>query len=192
MSDANSPHEFQTVTSTALLEGLRSPDRDSVWIQFDGRYRPLITRYAQQALLAFFTAYGDGKYDREKGRLRQWLFGIARNQILSVRRKLRGQERQIIDASGETRIADRIPDEDEQEAIWEREWQEALLRQCLEEVRKEFDPKTLEVFELFAWKGKPAQEVAEQFDMTANAVFLVKHRVLKRIKTLLPDMEEIW
>ena len=38
----------------------------------------------------------------------------------------------------------------------------------------------------------PAQEVGERLDMTPNAVFIVKSRILKRIRELMPDMEKIW
>jgi RNA polymerase sigma-70 factor, ECF subfamily len=197
---------LQTMTSTALLEGLKAPDNSTVWLEFDNRDRPMITRYArrfgltdqdaqdaaQQTLIAFCDSYRQGKYDRDKGRLRIWLFGIARNQILNTRRKKRGREVQVADASQATGFFDKVEDEDQLEQAWNEEWRQAVLRQCLEAVRKEFDGKTVEAFELFAWKGLPAQEVAEQLGMTANAVFLVKHRVMKRIRELLPAMEDIW
>jgi DNA-directed RNA polymerase specialized sigma24 family protein len=99
---------------------------------------------------------------------------------------------QVVDASGETQFFNRVEDEGEMAELWEQEWREAVLRQCLEEIRREFDAKTLEAFELFAWKGKSAQEVGEKLDMSANAVFLVKHRVMKRIKALVPKMEEVF
>jgi len=200
------PAFLQTVTSTAILEGLKEPGNSAVWSEFDNRYRPMIVRYArrfglsdqdaqdaaQQTLIAFCDSYRQGKYDRDKGRLRIWLFGIARNQILNTRRKRKGREVQIPDASQATHFFDKIEDEDQLQQAWDEEWRQAVLRQCLEAVRKEFDGKTVEAFELFAWKGVPAQKVAEQLGMTANAVFLVKHRVMKRIRELLPTMEEIW
>lgn len=206
MAEQQDPPHLQTVTSTFLLEGLRQPGNDTVWAQFDQRYRPMIVSYArrlglgeddaqdaaQQTLIAFNTSYQDGKYEREKGRLRTWLFGIARNQILNARRRRQKREVQVVDASGETQFFNRVEDEGEMAELWEQEWREAVLRQCLEEIRREFDAKTLEAFELFAWKGKSAQEVGEKLDMSANAVFLVKHRVMKRIKALVPKMEEVF
>ena len=44
---------------------------------------------AQQTLIAFCNAYQQDKYQKEKGRLRVWLFGIARNQIRNLVRKNR-------------------------------------------------------------------------------------------------------
>jgi DNA-directed RNA polymerase specialized sigma24 family protein len=50
----------------------------------------------------------------------------------------------------------------------------------------------VEAFELFAKDGLSAQEVAEQLGMTTNAVYLAKQHILKRIRELLPYMEEAY
>lgn len=206
MSNQPDPAITQTITSTYLLEGLKHADNATVWQQFVERYRPLIVRYAmrlglnesdaqdaaQQALIAFCSAYQEGKYNREKGRLRVWLFGIARNQILNTRRRRRDREVQVAGDSQATHFFARVEDENVMEQAWDEEWRQAVLRQCLEAVRREFDGRTVEAFELFAWKGVPAQKVADQLGMTPNAVFLVKHRVMKRIRELLPQMEDVW
>ena len=197
---------FRTATNTSLLDGLRDPTNRTVWQGFVERYRPLIERFAlrrgfdeadaqdvaQQTLIAFCIAYQEGKYDRDKGRLRFWLFGIARNQIRTLRKRPR-REVQTTDETSQTGLINRIPDDDsDMEKHWDEEWRAAVLRQCLDEVRREFDAKSIEAFELFAWKGLPAQQVGECLGLTPNAVFIVKHRIMKRIKELLPAMEEIW
>lgn len=198
--------QLNTITNTVLLEGLRDAGNRSVWSQFVGRYQPLIVKYArrfglhdadaedaaQQALIAFCGAYQEGKYEREKGRLRVWLFGIARNQIRNAIKKGRRREVQITDNSTGTDFFARNLDDDTFERLWEEEWREAVLRQCLQEVAREFDPKTIEAFELFAWKGQTAQAVAERLGVTPNAVFIAKHRIMKRIRELMPKMEDIW
>lgn len=203
--ESESPN-LNTVTNTILLEGLRSPGNKTLWSTFVDRYRPMIVKYAQrfglpeadaqdaaqQALIAFCTAYQDGKYDREQGRLRVWLFGIARNQIRNVAKKRRRREVQIVEDGTDTDFFARLNDDDHLERVWEEEWRNAVLKQCLEEVRREVEPKSVEAFELFAWKGWPAQKVADHLGMTPNAVFIAKHRIMKRIKELLPAMEDTW
>jgi DNA-directed RNA polymerase specialized sigma24 family protein len=106
MTEEESADIFQTVTNTRLLNGLRDPDNRGIWHDFVGRYHPMIVRFAvrqgmreadaqdiaQQTLMTFCTAYQRGKYEREQGRLRYWLFGIARNEIRNARKKLRRHE----------------------------------------------------------------------------------------------------
>lgn len=195
---------LNTMTSTSMLDGLRRPDNHTVWEEFVNRYRPMIVKYAfrfglnpqeaedaaQHTLIAFCNSYQQGKYDPAQGRLRVWLFGIARNQMLNFIKRRRDREVQVIDASADTNFFARQPDDDQFEKAWEEEWRDAVLKQCFEEIRREFDAKSLEAFELFATQGLPAQEVGERLGMTANAVFLVKHRIMKRIKELLPKMED--
>jgi RNA polymerase sigma factor (sigma-70 family) len=194
---------FTTITTSFMLERLKNPDDRGIWQQFVERYRPMIIRCArrfglgdedaqdaaQHTLMAFFTAYRDGKYDREKGRLRHWLFGIARHWILNVFEKQRHREVGIPAQTDHTGFFARIPGDDRLEEIWEHEWRETTLQQCLAQVRQEFDAKTFRAFEMFAHEGLPARQVAEQLGMTSNAVFIAKHRVLKRIRELLPEME---
>jgi len=206
VADENPQFRLNTVTNTELLDGLRRPDNRIVWQQFVARYRPMIERYAvrfglsavdaqdaaQQTLIEFCTAYQAGKYDREQGRLRSWLFGIARNQMRHQRRRKMRQERQVIDETSETGFFGRLPDDDEFEKAWDEEWRRSVLEQCLDEVRRDVDARTVEAFELFAWQGLSAQEVAERLEMTPNAVFIAKHRILRRIRELAREMERVW
>ena len=89
-----------TRTTTHLLEGLFDPAADSVWQEFDRRYRPIIVGLArkmgladedaadvaQETLVRFIKAYRAGQYHREKGRLRSWIIGIAIYRIADARR----------------------------------------------------------------------------------------------------------
>lgn len=206
MPKSQADPRLQTVTNTILLEGLRDAGNKTVWRSFVERYRPIIVRYAkraglpeadaqdaaQHALIAFCTSYQEGKYAREQGRLRHWLFGIARNQIRNTMRKRPKREVQVTGQADETDYFEQVCGEDDGEKIWEQEWRDAVLKQCLMEVSGEFDAKSLEAFELFACRGMSAKEVGERLDMTPNAVFIAKHRVMKRLRELVPRMEEAW
>lgn len=206
MDEDSAPISLNTATSTSLLEGLGERDNRTIWHQFVERYRPMIAGYAhrmglgsedaedaaQATLIAFCEAYQAGRYEREKGRLRSWLFGIARNQIRNTMKKRRHREVQVVGDSRQTDFFARIEDGDELEQLWDQQWRDAVLRQCMAEVRNEVDAQSIEAFELFARQGWSAQKVADHLGMTANAVFLVKHRILKRIRELMPRMEEIW
>lgn len=198
----------RTTTSTQLLEGLRDPKNDTVWRHFVERYRPMLVGYAmnafhfdttdaedaaQVALAAFAKAYRRGQYDREKGRLRNWLFGIATNRLNDLaRKKARVREVQVGSQTDGAGLIPSIAAEDQLELMWEEEWRRAVYGHCMEEVRFQFDPKTVRAFEMYTQNGLAAGQVAEKLGMTANAVYLARHHVLKRIREMLPRIENIW
>ncbi len=187
-----------TVTSTTLLDGLKDPGNATVWRQWVERYRPLVVSaarrmglsaadaedVAQNALLAFAEAYRLGRYESAQGRLRSWLMGIVRNQVL------RWRQRAPLGDGPEP------PDEPaaagELEAIWEEEWRAAVLRHCLGLVRGEFEPRTIEAFERFALREEPARMVGGALGLSENAVFGAKRRVLRRLQELEPLLDEVF
>ena len=194
-----------TVTNTDLLNGLKDPKNESVWQAYVERYRPLVVSYAcrvgiaqeeaediaQGSLLEFSSDYRAGKYDRTRGRLRSWLFGIVQHQIGRWRRaKHRNRVQALSDAHKEE--IESLSDEDDTSKTWEAEWNAAILRECLNQIRREIQPTTFRAFELFVLQDRPAEEVAQELGMSANAVFKAKRRVADRIKDLLPLMDAIW
>ncbi len=207
MSEPRQELTLTTVTSTHLLDGLKDSGNRTVWRHYVDRYRPLVVAYAcrvgmdradaediaQQSLVAFATAYQDGKYDRDRGRLRHWLFGIVRKQLLNRHRKRRRREVQVAGSgSDETDFFQAIGGANQLEEVWEQQWREAVIHQVLQEIRHEVEPKTIQAFELFAFKEWSAQQVAKHLDITPNAVFGAKRRVLHRIREVFAQVEEIW
>ena len=190
-----------TTTSTQLLCALREEGNQTAWRDYTDRYRPMLLRYArrvgidadaaedvaQQTLVAFSAAYRAGKYERESGRLRDWLFGIARNEIRTWRRR---QRRDRTTGGNGEELAD-LPNvhEDEFSALWEAEWRGAVLQHCLDLMREEVEPITLRAFELFALQGHSAREVAGELGLSENAVYGAKRRVLRRLREFMTEVE---
>lgn len=196
-----------SITTSHLLDGLKDPHNQAVWHAYVSRYRPLVIQYgirlglsptdaedaAQLSLIEFCTSYQADKYDRSRGRLRDWLFGIARNQVLNYRRRQVARGPKLIgDGSSGTDFFQTIPDEDSMAKVWEEEWRQAVMQQCLATVRAEVEQRTFEAFELFALQGLAAEEVSAKLGITANAVFGAKRRVLRRIRELLPALQDEW
>lgn len=201
ISAPGDPLPSSTITATLLLEGLKDPANARVWQEYVDRYRPLIVRYAQrlgvaamdaddvaqQTLLTFCSAYRAGKYDRERGRLRTWLFTIAHSQIMNWRRA--GRARAV--HAGSDLLAN-LPDADDSGALWEEEWRDAVLRECLSRIRNEVSETTFEAFRRFVLEERSAKDVAAELGTSQNAVFLAKRRVLERVRQLMPGVEETW
>jgi RNA polymerase sigma-70 factor (ECF subfamily) len=197
---------FTTVSSTILVQGLHEPNNESAWRQFSTRYEPMLLAFAcraglrdedaqdvvQETLVAFLEDFRQGKFDRDKGRLRSWLQGIAFNRIKRARRRLARREVQVVDPSGATGFMNRVPDDHELTDIFDAEWRRAVMAECLQEARRLVDAGTFKAFELYALKGWPAEKVAEHLGMSRNAVYISKTRVLSHLRELRPKMAEIW
>ncbi len=185
-------------TATALLDGLADRSNASVWLAFVERHQPLMVGYfrkvglsldeaeevAQLTLGEFAAAYARGAYDRRKGRLIDWLFGIARNQLANLRRSEARARRGIEHGHVEGCL------DDPNEAVWLDEWRQHMLRLCFEQLAEEVSLESLEAFRLFCIQGMPAAEVALSLNMTENAVYLNKRRMLRRIRELLDQLEQ--
>jgi RNA polymerase sigma factor (sigma-70 family) len=190
------------VTTTRLLEDLRESD-ETAWEQFVERFRRPIVRFArdmglgfddaedvaQETLADFIRAYREGQYDRGKGRLRAWLFGIAHRRVLNARRKIARAPRPVPPGQ-RTAFWNALSAEEVARKSWDAAWERGVLEQCVEQVRMEVEPATVRAFELFAIEGRPAADVARELDMSRNAVFIAKHRVLKRVMELRRELVE--
>lgn len=194
-----------TRTSTELLDGLMDSSDESIWREFDHRYRPLILSVArrlglsqmdaddiaQDTITAFLQGYRQSRYDRNKGRLRDWLCGIAANKIRQLYRRKKQQEKMITDNTLGAGFWDRMEDSHLKD-FWDEEWEKGILRCALETVRREVNPQNYEAFELFALQQWPAKRVAAHLQVSEDTVYQSKSRILKRIRELLPQIKEIW
>ncbi len=196
---------MMSTTSTFLLQAIREPANSAGWEEFDRRYRPVLlvtarrlglSRHdaedaAQETLASFAKGYREERYDRDKGRLRDWLLGIARHKIQDIYRRRAGCEVLEADRAGTTGFLDKISDE-RIETAYEAEWQRALLCECLREVRPQVEPKTFEAFELFALKQRSAAEVAAHLGVSRDSVYQSKCRVLGHLCRLRKELEVEW
>ncbi|RJP37167.1 MAG: sigma-70 family RNA polymerase sigma factor [Phycisphaerales bacterium] len=193
------------VTTSTILERLHDFDDRSVWETFSRRFRRPLIAFArkvgvpdgevddvvQEILLAFIDAFRRDQYDRQKGRLSHWLFGIAYRQIANARRK-RAIEAGRKDPRGEkSSFWGGVPDEREAQATWDEEWEKSLIETCLRQARSEVSESTYRAFEMVVRQGRTPDEAAAELKMTRNAVYVAKHRVLKRLEELMKDYEDL-
>lgn len=188
-------------TSTALLDGLHDAENQSIWREFDGRFRPLLVNFAtrlglagedaadlaQETLLHFVRDYRAGKYDRSRGRLGAWLMGIARHRLGDTfRRKAARRE-----TRGESAIVS-LPEESELSSIWETECRKAVLENAMQEMMQSarVSKLTLEAFRLHVVDELSAEETARRLETSTRVVYLAKHRCLRRLRAFVEMMNE--
>ena len=196
---------MEWVTTSTILEKLHDFDNRSAWDRLVDRFRTPIVSFAlsmglrrpdaedvaQEALIAFAESYRAGKYDPTRGRLSDWLFGIAYRQLLNLRKRLGRREKTVASTGETTSCWAGLPDEREATKSWNEQWARAVLQTCLARVRREVEPTSIQAFELYALAKQPAADVATQLGISRNAVFIAKHRVLNRLRELQEQYERV-
>ena len=195
---------MEWITTTTILEELRDYENRQAWDRLVERFRRPIASFvrqtgvqpgdcedvAQNALVAFAEAYRSGKYDRTKGKLSRWLFGIAYRHALRQLRKDQRTPRAPAPPEGRT---DAGPFLDEATAtdVWDRIWDRHLLEMGIERARRDFAPETFRAFELVVLEDQAPPAAAETLGVPVKTVYNAKHRVLKRVRELITELGEM-
>jgi RNA polymerase sigma factor (sigma-70 family) len=193
------------VTTSTVLDKLGDFKNRTVWDLFVARFRLPIVSFArkmglaeqdaedvaQQTLLDFARAFRAGCYDRSRGRLNKWLFGIAYRRVLKAREQFARRERQVAPDADGTSFWATIPEERPATTFWDSAWRRAMLQQCLDGVRCEVQPSTYRAFEMVTFERRSPADAAAELGLTRNAVFIAKHRVATRLRELRREYEEV-
>src|SRR5207248_1631903 len=142
-------------TTTVMLERLLDPADEAIWHEFDTHFRPVIESVArrvgldaadaadvaQETLAQFVRDYRAGKYDRQRGRLRAWITGIAQHRILDLQRRRATRREQ----RGSSAIVE-LPDQDCLAEYWETECRQQILCHAMQELGRtsKVSPRTIE------------------------------------------------
>lgn len=196
---------MEWLTTSTMLRDL-GEDRDEAWQRLVDRFRGPLVRFArrlgyspsdaddlaQETLLQLVRQFRAGRYDRERGRLSTWLFGIAWHQAMRDRRQRGRREATITSEENDAAsFWQALPDEREAQAIWEREWETAIVTACLDRVRREMEPTTIEAFEMVVVQDRPASDAAAALGIPVEHVYSAKHRVLTRLRAIRERLERI-
>ncbi len=138
-------------------------------------------------LATFVHKYLAGDYNRDKGRLKNWLGGIARNKVLKCFGRRPHASLDACEADG-TRGTPEPAAPDDAEEAFEYEWRLERLNQAMEILRRESDPDTYQAFDLYALKGWRVEKVAKFLGMSKNAVYISKTRCLKRLRAIVKTL----
>jgi RNA polymerase sigma-70 factor (ECF subfamily) len=191
------------ISTTAVLLGALRDERDAtVWIEFDARFRPVLARFAQhlgldaadaadvaqETLVRFVQEYRAGRYDRDRGKLRQWLIAIARCRAADVRR--RSARQRVV--RGASAFEDLLDDESASR-IWDVEQRRFLLETALRELREStrFSERTLVAFERVALRDEPVEAVAAELGVPVKEIYDAKSRVVQRLRELMKRYQEV-
>jgi RNA polymerase sigma-70 factor, ECF subfamily len=184
-----------TETSPTLLERLRQPGDRAAWAEFVQLYTPLLYHWAQQlglqpaeaadlvqdVFVNLLQAMPGFQYDGRRS-FRAWLCTLARNRFRDLRRK----HAPTPAGSALDSLAGAI--DDPALEVDAAEYREYLTDRALQLARREFAPATWRAFWGVVVEGRAAAEVAKKCGLSANAVYLARGRVLRRLRESLEGL----
>lgn len=194
-------------TRKSLITRLHDLDDRASWQEFFDTYWKLIYGVARKAELTDAEAQDvvqetmisvakhmpGFKYNPAIGRFRSWLLKLVRWRITDQFRK-RGPFVQpppwAEETSTEVRPAVVEPAAQEFEALWDAEYNQALLEAALRNLKPRLDPQKYQIFDFNVNKGWSAEKVAERFGVPVHQVHLTKHRVMEKLTEELKRLDK--
>ena len=181
-------------TSPSHLQRLKNGE-DEAWREFYRKYRSMILAISRkfhlpekesEDLLQEVAAVCSQKlqtfvYEPEHCRFRSFLFTITAN----LSRNLRWKTRRTVPA-GINLNTDIVPGLDEE---FMREYENFVMERCFQLLKQSVDSETYLAFELIFIENRPIPEVASITGKTANALYSVKHRCLKKLQAIFTQLQ---
>ncbi len=190
-------------TTTLLLDGLRDARNETAWREFYGRYMPIIVCFsrklglddadaadvAHDTLACFVREYRDGKYDRERGRLRSWIIAIVQSRVACFKR----DQARRHEVRGQSAIND-LPAESQLTKVWEAEHRRVIVQRALADLHSHtrLAVRTIRAFERLVIDERPAAEVAAELGITPADVYVAKHRVAKHLRRIVTRLQALY
>jgi RNA polymerase sigma-70 factor (ECF subfamily) len=206
-------------TRTSLLGRLKDWDDQESWKEFFETYWKLLYSVARRAglneaeaeevvqltVIAVAKKMPNFHYDPSIGSFKSFLMSIIRRRIIDYfRKQQRDHQRFGKDSSGRravrrrgdsetgTDFLARIPDPEGEQIprIYEEEWQRHTFESAVERVKKLVDYEEFQVFDCYAIKGWPPEQVAKTLNVTISFVYNAKYRLTKLIKQEVARLEQ--
>ncbi len=189
-------------TRVSLLVRIRDAQDADSWRQFVGVYAPLVYGYArrrglqeadaedvtQEVLRAVGAAAGRLAAIAGQGSFRRWLCTVTHHKIYDLRAQ-RLRQTQGSGASGMQKLLEEQPASQEEQTLWESDYERRLFTWAAEQVRPRVEAATWQAFWQTAVAGRAAKEVAAELKLNVAAVHLAKSRVMARLRKVIQAVE---
>jgi RNA polymerase sigma factor (sigma-70 family) len=191
---------MQNTRTDFLLQFKKNSVSRQPWGQFQVIYGQVIKGYAmkigmsssqsddilQETLIAMTNILPRFEYDPQKGKFRNFLLTVVHRKALAVMRKTQREKCVSLEEKNTDHRTGEL--EDETSAIIEKKheeyWQECIMGKAMELLLLDpnIEPKSLDVFMDNAMSGMSPKSVAEKYQITENAVYQIKNRMIKRLR----------
>lgn len=183
-------------TSVSLLNRLQQTDDSRNWDRLAELYAPLLNSWlrkydvqasdaddlVQEVLMAVAKDLNSFDHNGRPGAFRSWLRTILVYRLRNFWRA-RGRRPQARGDSDIERKLDQLEDPASgMSQIWNLQHDRYVARRLLKSVESGFEPKTWRAFCRVALDGVQPNVVAQELEISLNAIFIAKSRVLRRLR----------
>ena len=200
------PETSAFLTNPSLLSRLRNPDDAAGWERFILTYGSLMHGYAlrrglgdaeaqdavQEACIDVARQMPGFRYDRARGRFKNWLLTIVAGHVGKVLRardyKFHGETMPRAGVLSDA-LAGALPGADDFEQMWDEEWKRHLSDSASARVREKVPAQQWELFPLHVIEGLTADEAAARSGASKGAVYWAKQQVGNALKAALAEIE---
>ena len=196
-------HNPGSTTGTTVLVLLRDPRDPRSWAQFVARYGGAIyglcrrrwglqeadaCDVTQDVLVKLFEKLPTFRYDPSRGRFRAWLRTLAHHAWADFMEARRRAGSGAGDDAGLDRLRT-LAAPDGLAAEMERAFDRELLEEARARVRPTVSPRDWQIFVDLTDGGRSGAEVAGAHGLAVPPVFMVKSRILKRLRQVVRQLE---
>ena len=183
-------------TSRSLVQRVQSSSEQESWDQLASIYTPLLQRWLQQyelqsndaddliqdVLSVVAREVKSFDHNGRRGAFRSWLKTILINRLRNFWRSR--NYRPVVGGGSDYQLhLEQLEDPASAvSAVWDREHDQMVLARLRAMIKPRFSEKTYAAFRRQVMDGLSAAEVAEELDMSVNAVLIAKSRVLKELR----------
>lgn len=205
----NQNDDRSIATRASLLHRLKDLDDEASWQRFFDTYWRLIHRVAlkaglteaeaqdvvQETVISVARHLPGFRYDAKVCSFKTWMLRLTRWRIIDqLRKRLPAEQRISISGDDDaTAVAalERLSGKTvfDLEAVWNEEWQAAVLAAAVERLKQRVNPEQFQMFDLYVLREMPVGEVAGLLGTNVARVYLAKHRLAKLLRTLIGEIE---
>lgn len=184
-----------TDTSLSLLERLQTQPDELSWQRLVDIYAPLIGRVLArsplqnadredlvQEVLKLVVQKLPEFQRRREGSFRAWLRVVTVNCLREFWRSSKNQPVATGDSDFLQKLQELEDPQSELTKIWDTEHDRHVVRRLLELIGPQYEPTTLQAFRRVVLEGQKPAQVAAELNISVNAVFLAKSKVLRQLR----------
>ena len=195
-------------TRRSLLSKIKDSGHHEAWREFFDLYWKLIFGTARRAgldeneaqdvvqdtMLTVSKEMPGFRYDRSKGKFKNWLLVITRRRVAdSPRKRYRTGHVSPVDVTApevEAKLASLESDNGAQpDDHWEAEWRIHVLEAAMKRVKNQVKPEHFQAFHLSVIDGHSAVEISRVLGISSMNLYMIRHRIGALVKKEVKRLE---